>query len=281
MGRLLLGRTVSYDFLFWLSLALKLILTAGIVVSASVIVERTGPFIGSLVVTLPVTVWPAYVFLSVDHNAAYVAATAQSGLAVNAVSSIFMLTYLVMAQRHGVIASLAVAVGCWILLASLVIAIKWSIAAATLLNLTGYSACLWASRRYREVCVSRTTRQWYELPLRTILVCALMGAVLGMSYWAGPQATGMLAVYPISTTCTMLILHTRVGGQASAAVIANGLWGLLGIGGGLLALSLTIESFGTSVALTLALIIPVTWNLSVWMARHLNRRSERGPTPAR
>ena len=54
---------ISYHFVFWLSLALKLLLTAGIVVTASVIVERAGPLIGALVVTLPVTVWPAYVFL--------------------------------------------------------------------------------------------------------------------------------------------------------------------------------------------------------------------------
>jgi len=65
---------------------LKLVLTAGIVVSASVMVERVGPLIGALVVTLPVTVWPAYVFLSLDHDATYVAASAQSGLAVNAVT---------------------------------------------------------------------------------------------------------------------------------------------------------------------------------------------------
>ncbi len=42
--------------MFWLSLGLKLVLTAGIVVSASVVVERAGPLIGALVVTLPVTV---------------------------------------------------------------------------------------------------------------------------------------------------------------------------------------------------------------------------------
>ena len=65
--------------MFWLSLGLKLVLTAGIVVSASVVVERAGPLIGALVVTLPVTVWPAYVFLSLDHDANYLAASAQSG----------------------------------------------------------------------------------------------------------------------------------------------------------------------------------------------------------
>lgn len=269
--------TAAPDLLFWLALGLKLVLTAAIVVSASVVVERCGPLIGALVVTLPVTVWPAYVFLSLDHDAAYVAATAQSGLAVNAVSAGFMLVYLVLAQRRGIVASLLAAVSCWIVLAWLVLSVNWSLAAAASLNLAAYSASLWASRRFREVEVKRGARLWYELPLRTALVCALMGAVLGASYWAGPGATGMLAVYPISTTCTMLILHTRIGGRASAAVIANGLWGLLGIGGGLLALALAIRPLGSVVALALALAVPVGWNLSVWAARRRRLALARRP----
>ncbi|MDH4191199.1 MAG: hypothetical protein OEW21_13465, partial [Betaproteobacteria bacterium] len=255
------------ELAFWLSLALKLALTAGIVVFASVVVERSGPLIGALVVTLPVTVWPAYVFLSLDHDAAYLAASAQSSLAFNAVTSIFMLVYLVLAQTRGLVASLLTAIACWIALAGLVRSVPWTAASAALLNLAGYSACILLSRRFREVRIPRVARRWYELPLRTALVCVLMGAVLLTSHWAGPGATGMLAVYPISTTCTMLILHTRIGGRASAAVIANGLWGMLGIGLGLLALSWAVGPLGTVAALALALAVPVSWNLSVWFAR--------------
>ena len=77
---------MSSDFVFWLALAVKLVLTAGIVVTASFVTERAGPLIGALVVTLPVTVWPAYVFLSLDHDATFIAASVVGGLAMNAVS---------------------------------------------------------------------------------------------------------------------------------------------------------------------------------------------------
>lgn len=259
--------------MFWLSLGLKLVLTAGIVVSASVVVERAGPLIGALVVTLPVTVWPAYVFLSLDHDAGYLAASARSGLAVNAANAVFMLVYLVLAQKRGLMASLLAAVVCWIGLASFAHGLAWTLGGAALVNLVVFSACLRLSRRFREFQVPRVARQWYELPLRTALVCALMGSVLLLSNWAGPGATGMLSVYPISTTCTMLILHARIGGRASAAVIANGLWGMLGIGGGLFALSLTILPLGKAAALALALAVPVSWNLSVWIARQRGSRA--------
>lgn len=242
-------------------------MTAGVVVTASIVVERAGPLIGALVVTLPVTVWPAYLFLSLDHDAAYLAASAGAGLAVNAVSGVFMLLYLVLAQERGLALSLGAAVATWIVLAWLVRSYAWTLYSAGLLNLLVYPLCLALSRRYREVRAPRIVRLWYELPLRTALVCALMGAVLLLSQWGGAGTTGMLAVYPISTTCTMLILHARVGGRASAAVIANALWGLFGIALGLLALALTVLPWGAPLALALLLAVPVTWNLSVWFIR--------------
>ena len=262
-------------------LAVKLLLTAGIVVTASLVVERAGPLVGALVVTLPVTVWPAYVFLSLDHDAAFIAQSAGSGLAVNAVSAVFMLAYLVLAQRRKLFTSLCIAVGCWIGLALFVRSIAWTVGSAGLLNLAVYAACIRLSNRFREADVPRLGRQWYELPLRTLLVCALMGTVLVLSTWAGPVATGILAVYPISTTCTMLILHPRIGGRATAAVIANGLWGLFGIGWGLFALSVAVVPLGTGVGLALALAVPISWNLSVWAARRRGLLANRKPqTPA-
>ena len=65
-----------------------------------------------------------------------------------------------------------------------------------------------------------------------------MGGVLVFSHLGGAGAAGMIAVYPISTTSTILLLHTRIGGRASAAVIANALWGLFGVGIGLFMMTL-------------------------------------------
>jgi hypothetical protein len=258
---------MTQQLLFWLPLTLKLVLTAGIVVTASIIVERSGPLIGALVVTLPVTVWPAYVFLSLDHDAAYIASSAEAGLAVNAVSAVFMLIYLVLAQKRGLLTSLGIAVTAWVALAWLTRQFTWTLYSAVSLNLLLYPLCLALSKRYREVKAPRIARQWYELPLRTALVCALMATVLLISHFGGAVAAGMIAVYPISTTCSMLILHTRIGGQASAAVIANGLWGLFSIGLGLFALGMTIGRWGTAPALALLLAVPVSCNLLVWYVR--------------
>src|SRR5471030_2790502 len=110
---------MSADLLSWLPLAAKLAVTAAIVVGASVIAERAGAITGALVATLPVTIWPAYVFLSLDHDAAYIAQAALSGLVINAVTGVFLLTYAALAQRRGLLVSLTLAVALWISLALL------------------------------------------------------------------------------------------------------------------------------------------------------------------
>lgn len=255
---------IDQELLSWLAPVLKLVLTACIVVTASVIVERSGPLIGALVVTLPVTVWPAYLFLSLEHNASYLADSAGVGLAVNAVSGAFLLVYLLLAQKRNLALSLGGAICVWIILAGLVYSFTWTLLGAGVLNLLVYPLCLALCKRYRAVRAPLLVRQWYELPTRTVTVCLLMAGVLLLSRWGGPRAAGLLAVFPISTTCTILLLHPRIGGRASAAVIANGLWGLFGIGLGLFALASTVLTWGLPVALALLLVIPVSWNLAVW-----------------
>jgi hypothetical protein len=258
---------MSSDFVFWLALAVKLVLTAGIVVTASFVTERAGPLIGALVVTLPVTVWPAYVFLSLDHDTTFIAASVVGGLAMNAVSGIFMLIYIVLAQRRGLAVSLLTALASWLTLAVLARFVAWTTTISILANIVVYTGCILLTRRFRDVVVPPTIRKWYDVPLRTLLVCALMGTVLVISNVVGPMATGFVAVFPISTTCTMLILHPRIGGPASAAVIANGLFGMAGIGAGLVALHFSIAPLGMIPALVLLLAVPVTWNLTVWAVR--------------
>ena len=258
---------MSPDAVFWLALALKLVLTAGIVVTASFVTEHAGPLIGALVVTLPVTVWPAYVFLSLDHDANFIAESVVGGLGVNAVSGVFMLTYIVLAQRRSLPVSLLVALAVWLLLAAAARSVPWTMTLSVLANLIVYPICILLTLRFSNVVMPPKVRKWYDIPLRTLMVCALMGTVLLISNVVGPRATGFVAVFPISTASTMLILHPRIGGKATAAVITYGLFGLAGIGAGLIALNLAIMPFGIVPALALALLVPITWNMTVWVIR--------------
>jgi uncharacterized paraquat-inducible protein A len=67
--------------------------------------------------------------------------------------------------------------------------------------------------------------------------------------------------------CLMLILHPRIGGIATATIIANTMWGLVGFGEALLALHLAVVALGAPVALAVALAVSVAVNIVIFAVR--------------
>jgi len=108
------------------------------------------------------------------------------------------------------------------------------------------------------------TRRWYDIPLRAALVATLVATVVTLSGWVGPTISGILALFPVVFTSMMLILHPRIGGKPTAAVIANSAWGLLGLGVAIAMLHVAALRFGSAIGLSLALSICVGWNLALW-----------------
>src|SRR6476646_5264337 len=96
---------MSPDLLFWLSLVLKMAVTAGFVIAVAMVAERAGAAIGAIVATLPVSAGPAYVFLALDHDAAFISASAIGSIAAHAATAVFSMVYIVLARRAGVVVS--------------------------------------------------------------------------------------------------------------------------------------------------------------------------------
>ena len=88
------------------------------------------------------------------------------------------------------------------------------------------------------------------------------------SGWVGPRISGIIALYPVVFSSIMLILHPRIGGRPTAAVLANSAWGLLGFGMAIAVLHVTVVSFGSAVGLSVALATCIVWNLTLWATRH-------------
>src|SRR2546423_13002873 len=104
----------SPELAFILTLALRMAITAAFVVSASVITERSGPVIGALIATLPISADPSYVFLALDHDAAFIAEGALASLPINAATIWLALTYVVLAQQHNALISCGAAAAGWL-----------------------------------------------------------------------------------------------------------------------------------------------------------------------
>jgi hypothetical protein len=255
---------MSPDLIFILTLALRMAITAAFVVSASVITERSGPVIGALVATLPISAGPSYVFLALDHNAAFIAEGALASLPVNAATIFLALTYVTLAQRQSAAVSCFGAVAVWIVLASIIRSVQWTLAGGLIVNAIAFAICVPLLRHYRHVKMPLITRRWYDIPLRAALVATLVAIVVTLSGWVGPKVSGTIALFPVVFTSMMLILHPRIGGPSTAAVIANGGWGLIGFSISIAVLHVTTLQFGSVIGLSLALAICIGWNLGLW-----------------
>ncbi len=113
----------------------------------------------------------------------------------------------------------------------------------------------------------RVQRRWYDLLLRAAMVALLVGTVITLSFRIGPAASGSLAVFPIVLTSIIMILHRRVGGPATAAVIANAVIGLAGFGVAVVVLNLAADRLGSPLALTLTLLVSIGCNLFIYVVR--------------
>src|SRR5436190_8124890 len=141
----------SPEFAFILTLALRMAVTAAFVVSASVITERSGPVIGALIATLPISAGPSYVFLALDHDAAFIAEGALASLPINAATIFLALTYVALAQRQSALVSFAGAITVWIALAMLSRTVHWSLARGLIANAIAFAICLPLLQRFRQV----------------------------------------------------------------------------------------------------------------------------------
>ena len=255
------------DLTFWFALVLKMAVTAGFVVGAAMVTERAGPIIGALVATLPIAAGPAYVFLALDHDSQFISQSALGSIAAHAATGVFSVVYVLLAQRFGTIISVAGAVGAWFAAALPLRAAEWSFLAVSGVCLAIFAAAIALTSSYRNVPMPPVRREWYDVPLRAIMVAGLVAAVVGLSGQVAPTFTGLLAVYPIVLTCLMLIFHPRAGGPATATLIANTLWGLVGFSACMFTVHLAPPLIGTPAGLVLALLVSIVWNLVVWALR--------------
>jgi hypothetical protein len=258
---------MSPDLVFALSLIAKMALTAAFVVTATVTAERAGPLVGGLVATLPIGAGPAYVFLALDHDAHFIAQGAVASLAVNAINGTFALTYVLLAQKRPLPVSLGGTYAVWIVLALIVNSIHWTVGPALALNAFALGCGVWLVRPLRHVPMMRLRRRWTDYAVRAGLVAVVVGVLVTFSARIGPYASGLLAVFPVVLTSIVLILHNRVGGKPTAAVLANAILGLVGFALCCVALHFAAEPLGKWAGLAIALAVSIGWSLAVLFAR--------------
>jgi uncharacterized membrane protein (GlpM family) len=253
---------------FIVGLLLKIAMTATIVVAASVVVERSGPFIGALIASLPTAGGAAMIILAAEHPPAFIAQSAVGGIVSNGICTIFALTYAALAQRRSLPVSLGGAFLVWFAWAAASRLVDWNVAAALAVNAVVFPATIVAGARFRvKGAVRRVPLSGSDLAWRAAVVTFCVIAVTAASQSIGSYLSGVFAFFPVAMGSFFVILHSRLGGPSSASVAAHVQAPLAGLTFSLLAVHLLAEPIGVWWSYAIGLSIGIGWNAALWLWR--------------
>jgi len=257
----------------WVPLILKMIATMSVVILAALTAERAGPFLGALIVCLPVSAGPSYVLLALQADDRFIAASALASAAAVAATDVFLLAYIFLAPHAGVLASLGGGLLVWLILAAPMQLVSWSVASVAAINLAVSAIGIWLTRGIvAEATVARAERRFTDLLLSAAGVGLLVATVVTLSARLGPTLTGMAALFPVTFSSLALVVHPRLGGRVAAATMASALRGMVGFVLGLLVLHALAVPLGAPAALVLALLTMLAWSGGLILARQRRLR---------
>jgi hypothetical protein len=249
-------------------------LLLSIVVAASVVVERSGPFTGSLIASLPTAGGAAMIILAFEHLPAFIAESAVGSIVSNAVCAIFALTYAMLAQRRSLAASLGGAFLVWFGCAAASRLVDWNAATAVLLNAAVFPLAIAAGSRFRaEGAAKRVRLTAGDLAWRAGIVTLCVIIVTAVSATIGSYASGLFAFFPVAMGSYFMILHPRIGGPAAASVAAHVLTPLIGLGLSLLVVHVLAEPIGVWWSYAAGLSTGIAWNALLWGMRSWRARA--------
>ena len=257
---------------FLAPLLFKILMTASIVVAASVVVERSGPFIGSLIASLPTAGGAALIILAMEHPPSFVAQSMIGSVVSNAVCAVFALVYAALAQRNGLAVSLGCAYVVWFAAVYATRIVDWTMTGAVLLCVIVFPLVIFAGARFRVIgTAKRVTLTLRDLASRAVVVTACVVAVTAAAASIGSFASGIFVFFPVAMGSFFIILHTRVGGPTAASVAAHVQVPLIGLGLGLVTVYLLAERIGVWWAYVLGLCVGLGWNVMLWLIRRRRR----------
>jgi uncharacterized membrane protein (GlpM family) len=259
---------MSPDLLFWYGFALKMAMTATVVVITSLAVERSGPFIGALIGALPTAAGAAYTILALEHPPDFIAASAIGSVAINGAVAVFAAVYAILAQRHGLPVSLGGAGVLWFAIAAVLRMVEWTPLRAVAINVVVFAVTIPLSFRYRgsgrPVTFVRTP---FDIPLRALTAAMVVAVVTALSSSIGSFASGMFALFPIILGSSIVIMHPRIGGKAAASMLAHAQPFLIGLALGFLAVHYLVAPIGVWPALGAGLLVSLAWSGSLLAIR--------------
>jgi hypothetical protein len=250
---------------------LKILLTACVVVSATVVAERLKPVWGGILTSIPLSSGAAYVMLAMTESPAFLADAALASLVTSIAAYAYLAMFVTLAPHHRAAISVGAAFLTWLALSSVSHAVEWTLAAGALGNVLAYILCRQVTRARMETSASgnRTRPTRKDLILRGLAVGALAAIVSVTARYVGPAVAGTLAVFPVVYVTVAFIVHRRMGGEVAAATMASTVTPLVGVSLAFFAIAALAPALGSVPAMLVALLVTILWPLSLAL-RHFH-----------
>jgi hypothetical protein len=255
------------------ALGVRMAAVAVFIVIGALISEWAGPFFGAMVASLPVYTGPVFLFLAIDHPPEFLAQVAIGSLGSCGVVPVFVLLYALMARAgYSALPSLLVAMIAWFSIAAIVQLKDWSLIEALVFALPIYGVTILIGRSFTQaVALTPTGRSWRDLMLRVLMVTCVVGAVNVLSPFLPVKVTGVLSIMPTVMMSLILVLHGRIGGPATAALLIHAITGMVGMLFAVTLVGRTIVPWGPAASLSAGLATSLTWNLTLIAIRQAGR----------
>jgi hypothetical protein len=250
-------------------LLLKLTLAPLLVAAATLVARRWGPRVGGLIVGLPLTTGPIFLFLALDQGLGF-AAGATLGILSGLVGlAAFALAYAAASRRAGWAPSLALAAVAFFAASASIGRLGVGMVEAGLAAWAALALAVALIRRPGPG-VARAPAPWWDLPVRMLAAAGLTLGITTAAGRLGPVLSGIVGTYPVVSTVVTTFTHTQLGREAAVAMLRGSVLSWTAFASCFLAIGLALEAQGLAVACVLGVLAAVATTVLVpWIDRRL------------
>jgi hypothetical protein len=253
-------------------LLLKLTLAPLLVAAATLMARKWGAKVGGLLMGLPLTTGPIFLFLAIDQGPGF-AAKASVGILFGLIGlAAFALAYAISSSRFGWASCLAFAVAAFLAFA---VAALWLGSNVFVATLAACVALLLATSLIgKPGLVAAPPPLWWDLWVRIIAVAALTLATTAVAARLGPVLSGVVGTYPVAITVVVTFTHVQLGRDAVLAMLRGSVLSWFAFASCFLVIGLLIEELGIPVSMSLGVLAAVVTSVLVlWIDRVVELRS--------
>lgn len=246
---------------------MKLTLAPTLVAVATLLTRRWGAKVGGLLMGLPLTTGPIFLFLATEQGPRFAARTSVGILFGLIGLAAFAVTYAASSSRAGWVGCLGLAVAAF--LASSIAASRLG-SNIVVAALTAWVTLLLAASVIRKPRLGADPPRppWWDLGVRMIAVAALTLATTAVAGRLGPVLSGIVGTYPVAITVMVTCTHAQLGRDAVAAMLRGSVLSWFAFASCFLAIGLLIEKLGIGMSMSFgALAAIATSVLALWLDR--------------